>query len=99
MNFHGNNTRRCQPIGYFRWCCLGYYLDFEVFHSLVFLLVIYEFASLVGQGKMGGCGGTAMLGGILHPGTRTLVMVATHWESEAVSFPSDKVTMDFKVSE
>ena len=43
----------------------------------------------MGKGKTGGCGGTAMLGGILHPCPRTLVMMATQWESEAVSFPSD----------
>ena len=93
MHFYGSNTRHCQPIGSFRWCCLGYYLDFEVLHSLVSFLVIYEFVPLVGQGKTGGCDGTAMLGGILHPGPRTLVMMATQWESEAVSFPSDKACL------
>ena len=34
-----------------------------------------------------------MLGKILHPGTRTLVMMHTEWESEAVSFPSDKACL------
>lgn len=33
---------------------------------------------------------TVMLGENLHPGTRTLAVMATQWESEALSFLSDK---------